>query len=213
MKTTDKYPSPRILAKALILPHTKFQSSQKLITTTIGKIIPKQKIITLDTNHPCINSDTKKSHLFDNKKYTFDEVSLALKYFFKKFQLIPIICKNSSLIRYRITSEQILETLKAIKEGALLIALTNLTMHNSEATVRKRDRMLINDIINLDSEHLFKKLRTKDFKISGEASIIILLECLKRLNIKKSRVVSYAVQTKNTGKHLSTSGYVGIIFQ
>ncbi len=234
--------SSRISAKAILLPYSECPSSHELITTTIGKIIPRQKIIILSPKYANIHSanyflsnrkqlsiplnkakldatltkailSNKKYPLSGSQEYISKKMLSTLQHFFKKSQLTLIKCQNCSLGTYREISTQMFEALKHTHNDTLLIALADLATSNSEATVRKIDRLLIDAIINLNDDYIIEKIKTEKLQMLGEASLLILLNYLKMTGIKKTRVNGYKVRTIADKKHPFMSGHAGIIFQ
>ena len=229
-------------AKGIILPHAGYTYSGSVAITTVGKIIPRKKIIILGPNHTGlghmfslwakgewiipsghihIDEELAKSILSEGDYIKEDysahisehsiEVELPIiHYFFEDFQFVPIACKRTNLEGYNQVSSQIFEAIKKTKEDILLVASTDLTHYEADSTARKKDRLVIEAIINLDEQELIKKIHKSNITMCGEAPVAILISCLKKLKAKKAQVALYKTSGDYSGDYDSVVGYVGM---
>jgi AmmeMemoRadiSam system protein B len=91
------------------------------------------------------------------------------------------------------------------------VASTDLTHYEPDATVRKKDRDIIEAIIDLDEEELVRKVRAKNITMCGEAPVAIFIACLKKLGAHKAQVALYQTSGDKSGDYSSVVGYVGMI--
>jgi len=140
------------------------------------------------------------------------EVQLPIiNYFFNDFKLVPIACKTSNLETYKNIAAQIYEGLKGSKDEVLLVASTDLTHYEPDQLARKKDRSVIEALINLDEEELIKKIHEENITMCGEAPVAILIACLKKIGVRKSQVALYQTSGDSGGDKTSVVGYVGMI--
>lgn len=142
------------------------------------------------------------------------EVELPIiNYFFGEFKFVPIACKTANLETYGKVSSQILEAVKKIKNDILFVASTDLTHYEPEAAARRKDRAVIEAIVNLDEEDLIRKINKMNITMCGEAPVAILIACLKKLRAKKSQVALYETSGDSGGDYSSVVGYAGMIIK
>jgi len=142
------------------------------------------------------------------------EVELPiLKYFFGGFKIIPIACKDTDLETYQEAASQIFEAVKKTKSDVLLVASSDMTHYEPDATVRKKDRQAIDSIINLDEEGLIAKVKRENISMCGVAPVVVLLDCVKKLGARKAQVAMYQTSGDAGGNYSSVVGYAGIIIK
>jgi AmmeMemoRadiSam system protein B len=140
------------------------------------------------------------------------EVELPiLRYFFGEFSFVPIACMQADLAKYREVASQLYNAVKNINEDVFFVASTDLTHYEPDATVRKKDRDIIEAIIDLDEEELVRKVRAKNITMCGEAPVAIFIACLKKLGAHKAQVALYQTSGDKSGDYSSVVGYVGMI--
>jgi len=140
------------------------------------------------------------------------EVELPiLYYFFKEFIFVPIACKTASLETYHAVADQIVQAVKSTKDEILFVASTDLTHYEQDATARKKDRLAIEAIVNLDEKELVDKINMLNISMCGIAPVAILISCLKKLGAKKSQVALYQTSGDSSGDYSAVVGYVGMI--
>lgn len=143
------------------------------------------------------------------------EVQLPiLQYFFKSFEIVPISCKLSSLDIYKKVAAQIANVIKRItKEKVLLIASTDLTHYEPELSARKKDRLALNEIVNLDGEKLVNCVEKNQISMCGLAPVATLLFCVKMLGATKAYVTQYQTSAETTKDSRAVVGYAGVVIQ
>ncbi len=141
------------------------------------------------------------------------EVELPiLQYFFESFQIIPICCNLADEQCYKKVAAQIYSGIKDDLAGTLILASTDLTHYESDQIARKKDRKVIEAIVELNPEKLIKITEGNKITMCGIAPVAILLLCLKS-KLKKAEVVLYQTSGDATGDYDSVVGYTGIILR
>jgi AmmeMemoRadiSam system protein B len=155
----------------------------------------------------CISEDYL-AHKFEHSI----EVELPiLGYFFGDFNFVPIICQVANFSLYEKVAAQIYEGIKSVKDEVLLVASTDMTHYEPDASARKKDREALEYIINLDAEGLVKKVNKDDISMCGVAPVAILINLLNRLGARKAQVALYQTSGDSSGDYSSVVGYAGLI--
>lgn len=136
-----------------------------------------------------------------------------LNYFFKSFEFVPIACKLTNLSALRAAAEQIYQAVKPVKDKVLLVASSDFTHYEPDATARRKDRAAIDKIISLDEEALINEVTRENITLCGLAPIVVLICCLKKIGARKSQVTLYQTSADTNGDKTSAVGYAGIIFK
>jgi hypothetical protein len=140
------------------------------------------------------------------------EVELPIiNYFFGNYKFVPICCEVSTLDNYRKVASQIFQAIKTVKGEVLLVASSDMTHYESDASARRKDRLALESIINLDEESLLINVEKENISMCGIAPVTILISCLKNLEAKKVEVALYQTSGDVSGDYSSVVGYAGII--
>ncbi len=140
------------------------------------------------------------------------EVELPmLYYFFNNFKIVPICCKHSNLNTYENVANQIYTAIKNISDEILLIASSDLTHYEPDASARKKDSEIIEAIINLDEKNMLKKIDKFNISMCGAAPVAILISCLKKIKAVKSQIIMYQTSGDTSGDYNSVVGYLGAL--
>ncbi len=153
----------------------------------------------------------------DTQAHKFEhsiEVELPiLNYFFGDFKFVPIACQVSSLKEYKAAADQIFEAVKPIKEDVLFVASTDMTHYEPDATARRKDRLALDKIINLDEEGLVDTIKKENISMCGFAPVAVMISCLKKLGARKAQVALYQTSGDASGDYTSVVGYAGIVIR
>ena len=140
------------------------------------------------------------------------EVELPiLQYFFGDFDFVPIVCGISGVEEYRQVSRQIYEAVKDIQNEILIVASSDMTHYEDDASARKKDSLAIESIVSLDEEELVKRVREYNISMCGVSPVFILLNCCKLLKANKAEVVLYQTSGDASGNYSSVVGYLGAV--
>jgi AmmeMemoRadiSam system protein B len=176
--------------------------------TPLGNITIDEELATLILEKGNLIKEDYLAHKFEHSI----EVELPiLYYFFKEFSFVPIACQMVDTKSYEEAASQIYEAIRMIKEDILLVASTDLTHYEPDASCRKKDMLAIQDIINLDEESLLGSVRKERISMCGVAPVAVLLCCVKKMGARKAQVALYQTSGDTSGDYSSVVGYVGII--
>ena len=140
------------------------------------------------------------------------EVELPiLQYFFGQFIFVPIICREATLETYKEIAEQIFRGIKKVKEKVLVIASSDMTHYEPDSTARRKDRLAIEAILNLDVEKFLEVVEKENISICGVAPISITLILTKLFKATKAEVVLYQTSADVSKDYSSVVGYLGAI--
>ncbi|MDD4955480.1 MAG: AmmeMemoRadiSam system protein B [Candidatus Omnitrophica bacterium] len=140
------------------------------------------------------------------------EVELPiLHYFFGNFSFVPIVCTVAALAAYEKVATQIFSAAKEHREEIIFIASSDMTHYEPDSAARRKDRMALEHIVNLDAEGLVKTVKRENISMCGIAPVAILLLIMKKLGANKANVSLYETSAEATGDTGSVVGYAGVV--
>ncbi|MFA6280942.1 MAG: AmmeMemoRadiSam system protein B [Candidatus Omnitrophota bacterium] len=140
------------------------------------------------------------------------EVELPfLYYYFKEFKFVPIVCQVSDIAAYKEVAAQIFSAIKDIKEEVMLVASSDMTHYEPDPAARKKDRLALEHITNLDAEGLLKIVKKENITMCGIAPVAITLLIAKEMGAAKASVSLYQTSADSGAPSDSVVGYAGVI--
>lgn len=136
-----------------------------------------------------------------------------IQFFFKDFKIVPIVIKYIDLESCKEIGNAISQAISNYSEKVLIIVSSDMTHYEPDSAVRKKDKMAIDKIINLDPEGLYNVVKTKNITMCGFIPAVIGLFASLKLNAKSAEVVGYATSGEINNDYNSVVGYAGIIIK
>jgi len=153
----------------------------------------------------------KEDYLAHKQEHSIEVQLPIINYFFSEFKFVPICCRQADITIYREIATQIFESIKEVKTDILLIASTDLTHYEADQVARKKDRLVMEAIIDLDEEELLQRVKNKNITMCGEAPVAIVIACLKKMGARKSQTILYQTSADTSGNSESVVGYGGMV--
>ncbi|MDI6606441.1 MAG: AmmeMemoRadiSam system protein B [Candidatus Omnitrophota bacterium] len=142
------------------------------------------------------------------------EVELPiLQYFKKDFKIVPIVFMSGSLEALKEIGRAIGEVASnpPFKDSTMLVASSDMTHYEPEEDARRKDKIAIEAIVELDEDKLYQKVRQLDISMCGFAPALTLLSAAKLLGARKARLIKYETSAEVSGDRSSVVGYAGIL--
>jgi len=142
------------------------------------------------------------------------EVQLPfLQYFKPDFKLVPIILAHAGGAIYQEIGRAIAKAVKETGREVVIIASSDMTHYEPQASAQKKDDKAIEAILNLDEDELLKRVDRLNISMCGFGPAVSLLAAAKELGAKKAELVKYQTSGDTTGDYSSVVGYAGIIIK
>jgi len=142
------------------------------------------------------------------------EVQLPiLQYFRKDFKLVPIVLSYADGAIYKEIGKKIAAAIKELKKQAVIIASSDMTHYESQASAQYKDEQAIEAIMELDENKLLDRIRELNITMCGYAPTVSLITAAKALGAGKADLVSYQTSGDTTGDYSSVVGYAGVIIK
>ena len=142
------------------------------------------------------------------------EVELPfLQYFKTDFKIVPIILLSDEIKALKQIGEEIASVLKDSKGSSMIVASSDMTHYEPQATAQNKDTEAIGAILELNEDKLIEKIRRLNISMCGYAPVIVMLKAAKILGAKGASLIKYQTSGDVTGDRSSVVGYAGIIVQ
>ncbi len=128
-----------------------------------------------------------------------------------KFKIVPIVMGSFSWDYVEDLSNS-LAKLARQKESLLLIASSDLSHYYPYDQAVKMDRNALKEVLNLDSQKLFKKIKSGQCEMCGETAVITLMETIKKIGATRAQLLDYRNSGDVTGDRSRVVGYSAVAF-
>ncbi len=132
------------------------------------------------------------------------------------FSIVPVAILNQTPRVAEDLAKAILSAVRASGRDPsdfVVIATTDLTHYEPHDVAFRKDQLVIERIVRLDPEGLFKVVVEKDISMCGPGSSMTLIYMAKELNAKGAQLLKYATSGDVTGERDWVVGYASIRVQ
>ncbi|MBD3245875.1 MAG: AmmeMemoRadiSam system protein B [Candidatus Omnitrophica bacterium] len=142
------------------------------------------------------------------------EVELPLlNYFFPEASIVPICLQTMDPGASQACAAQLTGAIKSCRDEILLVASSDMSHYEPDASARRKDRIALEDILNLDAKSLQRHVREHSISMCGLAPVSILIECMRIFGRRKAQVIKYQTSGDVTGDYDAVVGYAGVMVQ
>jgi hypothetical protein len=142
------------------------------------------------------------------------EVQLPfLQYFKPDFKLVPIVFGHPSGAIYKEVGKEIARAVKELGRGVVIIASSDMSHYEPQASAQNKDQKAIEAVLNLDEDELLKRVAKFNITMCGYAPAVSLIVAAKELGATGAELVKYQTSGDVTGDYSAVVGYAGIIIK
>ncbi|MBI5420378.1 MAG: AmmeMemoRadiSam system protein B [Deltaproteobacteria bacterium] len=139
------------------------------------------------------------------------EVQLPfLRRFRESFRFVPIALGRLSLSDCRSLGEAIAGAIRDDPSPPLLIASSDMSHYEPDATARRKDGKAIERILALDPEGLYRTVRSERITMCGVIPATVVLFAAVSLGATEARLIKYATSGDVSGDYGQVVGYAGL---
>lgn len=124
------------------------------------------------------------------------------------FGLVPICMGLQDLDTSREIGRAIAEAVG--KKDTLIIASTDMTHYESQASAYRKDRMVIEAVIALDEEALQRNVQGQGISMCGFGPVSAAIVASKLLGAERGELLAYHTSGDVTGDHSAVVGYASL---
>lgn len=227
--------------KGAIVPHAGYMFSGRTAAQVYANLPKAETYIFIGPNHAGIGSAIAASNQnwrtplgsvrvdeqfvdelprriidFDEYAHTYEhsiEVQLPfLQFLFEDFKIVPICMGLQDEITAEETSSELLEAISRTKRDVIVIASSDFTHYEPDATAREVDHHVIQAILNLDIDGFYRILREKNASVCGYGPIAVMMHVMDESGVRNTELVDYKTSGDIIGDRSRVVGYAGIIF-
>jgi hypothetical protein len=125
-----------------------------------------------------------------------------------EFRIVPIAMVIQELDVAQDLGQAIAAALKG-KDG-LVIASTDFSHYESQASASRKDHMALEAILNLDPARLEKTANSENISMCGPGPVMAMIAACQALGAKNASLLRYATSGDITGDHSQVVGYASV---
>lgn len=133
-----------------------------------------------------------------------------IQYFNPHARIVVMVIAARSMEEVKKIGESLSTVLQKLCPDALVVASSDMTHYESQASVNKKDGIAIHEILSLNERSLYNKVHTMGITMCGIYPTIAMLVCSKERGAKKAELVRYETSGDITGDYERVVGYAGI---
>jgi len=126
------------------------------------------------------------------------------------FRIVPVVILNQVPKVAEDLAKSILKAAESLRRDLLVVATTDLTHYEPHEVAYSKDRLVIDSILKLDPEAMFKTVVERDISMCGPGSTMTLLYMARALGSRGARLLKYATSGDVTGEKDWVVGYASI---
>lgn len=127
------------------------------------------------------------------------------------FRIIPITMLRQDFSVSQDLAQAIATTLK--DKNGLIIASSDFTHYEPQATAEKNDGLALEAILNLDSKRLAETVSSHDITMCGPGPVMTMLIATQQLGAQKADLLRYATSGNITGNYSQVVGYASVVIR
>lgn len=178
--------------------------------TPFGEIAVNEEAVDELVNSCHLIERDKEAHLYEHAA----EVQIPfIQYFNQKTEIVVMTIASRKIQDLKTIGKCISQMLQKLHPDALVVASSDMTHHEPQASANKKDNIAINEILALNEDGLYNKVNELRISMCGIYPAVIMLVCSKERGAKEAILVRYATSGDVTGDYDQVVGYAGIIIR
>lgn len=176
--------------------------------TPLGDVNVDEDLVEELTSSCDLLTKDYEAHL---EEHSAEVIVPFLQYINPRVKIVVIVIGGRSLSELKRIGICIFKVIKDAHPDALVIASSDMTHQEPEEYANKKDNIAIKEIIALNEDGLYKKVREMGISMCGIFPTISMLVCSKERGASTATLVRYETSAKTTGDYNNVVGYAGVI--
>jgi AmmeMemoRadiSam system protein B len=126
-------------------------------------------------------------------------------------RIVPIAFALRSLAEIEEAGEGVAAAVAGWPEPVLLVASSDMTHYEPDASARRKDDLAIERVLALDARGLLETTARHDISMCGVIPAAVLLVAARRLGATRGELVAYATSGEVSGDYDQVVGYAGLV--
>lgn len=176
--------------------------------TPLGDVEVDEKVVD-ELAHVCpLVEKDQEAHLDEHAA----EVQIPfIQYFNPNVKIVVIVISAGNIADLKNIGSGLSQVLQKLRPDALVVASSDMTHYESQASASRKDKIAINEILSLDEDALYRKVSDMNITMCGIYPTIAMLVCSKERGAKKAELVRYQTSGDVSGDYDKVVGYAGIM--
>ncbi|MBI5576660.1 MAG: AmmeMemoRadiSam system protein B [Deltaproteobacteria bacterium] len=154
-----------------------------------------------------------EDHLAHSREHSLEVQLPFLRRFRESFRFVPVALGRLSSTDCRSLGEAVARVLRDDPSPPLLIASSDMTHYETDASARIKDQKAIARILALDPEGLYRTVRSERITMCGVIPATVVLFAALALGATEARLIKYATSGDVSGDRNQVVGYAGLAIQ
>ena len=138
------------------------------------------------------------------------EVQLPwLQHLYKEIKIVPIVMRAQDIETARSVGQAISQS----SNNIIIIASSDFTHYEPHSMATEKDKSMMEAIINLDVEELYKRRELLNSTMCGFGPVAAAIVAAKEMKAKTANLLKYATSGDTTGDFSSVVGYGSIVIK
>jgi len=142
------------------------------------------------------------------------EVQLPfLQYFKPDVKIVPIVLASASADVLKEIGREIAGATSRLKRPVVILASSDMTHYEPQATAEEKDRQAIDAILEMDEDKLLERVSGLGISMCGYAPVVAMMAAARELGARTAELVKYQTSGDISGDYSRVVGYAGIILK
>ena len=159
------------------------------------------------------NEALTKDYDAHRQEHSAEVILPFLQYINPEIKIVVIVVMSKELEKLKELGRCISRVIKDSRSNTLVVASSDMTHQESEASANKKDKIAIDEVINLDEDGLYEKVNEMDISMCGVYPTISMMTCSKERGASSANLAMYETSGKTTGDYGHVVGYAGVIIK
>ncbi len=126
-------------------------------------------------------------------------------------RIVPVVVSMRRLEGLLALGGVIADVVEESGKDVLVVASTDMTHYEPDEIARRKDRLAVDRIMEIDPEGLYEVVMENDVSMCGVFPTTVMLAFCRRRGAENTALVAYATSGDASGDYSSVVGYAGII--
>lgn len=129
------------------------------------------------------------------------------------FRFVPIALGITDYAQLESLGRAMAEVLRRQSDPVLMIASSDMNHYESDEVTRRKDRLALERLLELDAQGLFDTVRREGISMCGFAPVVSVLTAARLLGATRATLERYATSGDINGDREEVVGYAGVIVE
>ena len=178
--------------------------------TPLGNVIVDTELVDQLTSECNLLSNDYEAHLFE---HSAEVIIPFLQHINPKVKIAVIVIMSRNINELKELGKSLSTVIKNYAPNALVVASSDMTHQESQGSANRKDKIAIDEIIKLDENGLYDKVKSVGISMCGISPAISMLVCSKERGASTAILTKYETSGETSGDYNHVVGYAGVIIK